>query len=422
MARKFVRALQYTTTSGDLGVLLKLAYEFWCYCINGGAGVTTPGGLASTTPCNFVANYVDPHSGGTVLLASGTDGSTSAGASTFTAASSTPFTSGMVGKYLVTWKSASGSSEDSIYLITGYTSTSVITVNVLNGGTPDVTTKLPSFTARTSINYRIIDATTASGLTLLTGQGMVWQMTPPADNTGQANSQVQLLWRANSSRTWGTVMSPGGTWNGSAFTDGTTEVQSFCIAGSAVVTGYVTMIGDKDHFLIMAKSPNSSASGSAGLHIEIPARLYTQAQDTNPITIMPIVNEVASSGTSGSCYYSKFSMKGADGTTRTYKLLTRSTWGDGGTGMYGTNLTNSAAVMNDYWTGILMSDGILSCTGTAGQFSLARCRLRNVKFLGAFLPNYQRIGNSGEWIHINNGILWPWDNSQMPVNLMPLGF
>ena len=103
------------------------------------------------------------------LMTVGTDGYTNA-TTIFRAdgytdffATSAPFTSNMVGKQIVTWKSASDSSEDSIYNIIAFKDPSNIVINVNNGGTPSSAADgyRPSVTTRSSINYRVIDVATA---------------------------------------------------------------------------------------------------------------------------------------------------------------------------------------------------------------------------------------------------------------------
>ena len=230
MAKKFLRGLPYTATATrEVCSLLKYLYEFWGYCVNGGASLTVPGGFAATTPSNLPTNCLE----GTSVLGSGSDGATAAGSGIviFTAASTTPFTTSMVGKYITIWKAGSGSSEDAIYQIMGVPSSSTLTLNVNNGGKPDPTTLHPSFTTRTSVNYRIIDAVQASQVAgLAAGQYMVLQLNAAGVNAGQANPQLQCVLRS-----WvqtGAVLSPGGTWTGSTFTDGTTEQLTTWFAGS----------------------------------------------------------------------------------------------------------------------------------------------------------------------------------------------
>lgn len=85
-----------------------------------------------------------------MVLASGNDGYTITtelsgngfrydGYTIFTATGSTPFTPNMVGKLFTMWVPNSGSSEDSVYRIIGYISSTQIVININNGGTPSAT-------------------------------------------------------------------------------------------------------------------------------------------------------------------------------------------------------------------------------------------------------------------------------------------
>jgi len=72
----------------------------------------------------------------------------------------------MVGKALVIWKPNSGTSEDSIYIITAVIGNNQVKISLNTGGTPDATTLHPSFTQRSNINYRVVSleaAFTAAG-------------------------------------------------------------------------------------------------------------------------------------------------------------------------------------------------------------------------------------------------------------------
>ena len=61
MARKLLRALTFTQTTGSVfsAYVFKFMYEFWGYCVQGGASPTAPGAGAfpsgfSTMPVNFL--------------------------------------------------------------------------------------------------------------------------------------------------------------------------------------------------------------------------------------------------------------------------------------------------------------------------------------------------------------------------------
>ncbi len=434
MALKFCRNLGYTSqvSSGasDLRLVLKLASEFWSYCINGGASVTTPGGLASPTPSTLPSNFLDPHTGATVLMASGTNAVTLLNGDTVTSVSA-PFTAAMVGKYITLWKAASGSSEDSVYQITAFDSTSQIRVNVANGGVPSPTTLRPQFTARTSINFRVIDAGAASILTFAAGQYVVWQMTPT--QAGQANGQIQIFLRAGNPNLTnpGFVLSPGGTWNGSAFTDGTTEVQGNQIASTgwfsqatAGLSGSVTMIGDKDGLIIIVNGGNVSAStNSSGVHFEMPVRNYPQANDPNPITVMTWGQENLRTNQTTTQYGGGFVMRWQDGTTRKMRTTSKSYFGNGDASKtFGhVSFIEGSYAFSTSLGKVLATEAGLAGVAVAGQYQLGRCRFKYLRFCSAAIPSYHRIGDNGEYIHLTSGICVPWDNTILPAALLPYG-
>src|SRR5574338_861519 len=206
MSMKFIRGMIYpNANSGGRGTAwrLKWIYEFWGFVINGGNSPTVPGGFAST---NGVVAPVD-FTAGTSLMASGTDGSHPAvtgdlfsGDCVFTSLSST-FTIDMVGKALVMWKPNSGSSEDSIYLITRVINSNQLLININTGGTPNISTKHPSMTARTGVNFRVVDMVVGSDALYPTtaaplGSFLVLELDAASVNPGQGNaqgiSQIQL--------------------------------------------------------------------------------------------------------------------------------------------------------------------------------------------------------------------------------------
>lgn len=433
MALKFCRSLGYTTSvatgASDLRLVLKLASEFWSYCINGGASVTTPGGLASPTPSTLPSNFLDPHTGTTVLMASGTNAATTLNGDTVTSVSN-PFTAAMVGKYITLWKAASGSSEDSVYQITAFDNAGQIRVNVANGGTPSVTTLRPQFTARTSINFRVIDANAASILTFAAGQYVVWQMTPT--QAGQANGQIQIFLRAGNPNLTnpGFVLSPGGTWNGSAFTDGTTETQGNQIQSSgwfqnatAGLLGSVTMIGDKDGLIVIVNGGNVGGTVSSGFHFEMPTRNYPQANDLNPLTVMTWGQENIRTNQTTTNYGGGFVMRWQDGVTRKMRTISKSYFGNGdATKTFGhPTFTDGNYAFSTSLGKVLATEAGLAGVGVAAQYQLNRCRFKYLRLISAAIPSYHRVGDNGEYIHLQSGVCVPWDNTILPSNLLPYG-
>lgn len=518
MATKFLRGLQYVHGNGTLraSYWLKIQYEFWGYCVNGGASLFAPGGFANTGgsptsdyitfPSNFtgVATTIAIGSNGatlpqgtinvlsttgfsatgtilvttstgvstvtytglsggtqftgctggtgtmttggqvssTSLLAFGSDGYTAPQVSTmftgdaiFTTQSSTPFTAAMLGKALVIWKSASGSSEDSIYVITAVLSSSQVRINLNSGGTPDPSTLHPSFTNRSSINYRVIDILQA-GLATTDGQYMVMQFDPTGVNTGQANTQLQCFQRS-SNNVIQHIISPGGNWNGTTFPvtnnvqiDATAELGS---QGSATYQNGVgsngnfatTMIADKSFFLAHMNDPAMTTATSSYIHAEIPTRLYPQANDTNPFVLMNhggVFQASVFTATSTTDQYSGgLRVKCFDGTARAHRTLVKATAGDGNPSTPGPSLSDVRVGYNSIKGTVLASDAVLCLLGVLGQYSLARVRVRNVRFTGIHIPSYHRIGINGSFLNIQNGIAIPWDNTILPSNLFPFG-
>ena len=414
MAYKFIRAIEYvpTSTTASLASTYKLLYEAWCYCLNGGASPTTPGGLAATTPSNFPANFLE----GTSVLATGTDGETVAGSSQVFSSASANFSTSVVGKHLVAWKPGSGSTDDSIYMIRARPSTTTLVIEARNGGTPDSLTGKPALTTRSGIVYRIIDLPSVTSLGS-DGQYMVLQMNPSLVNPGQASSQVQFLRRA-SGVTAGIVVSPGGTWNGSAFTDGTVEVTGGGFGGGSQSTGYMTVIVDEASMMLHARG----GFGTMAIHVEAPTRVYTLAQDPNPITWLVTSSATMFDGTNGSG--NSMRMIGTDNVARTCRLIVRSLAGDGQDVAHrtvpGATMTDAGPSVNP-GNGKVMSSETLLGTMATGQYTFARAKMRGIRLAGAYYPSFMRLGDLGEWIHIQNGIYWPWDNAVLPINLFAGG-
>ncbi len=428
MATKFVRGLVHTLSGSPTSAFynLKFIYEFWGFCVNGAASLTVPGGFAATTPVSMPANFT----GGTSLLASGSDGATTAtittsysGDAIFTSASA-PFLSTMVGKILVTWKAASGSSEDSMYLITEFISTSQVKININTGGTPDPTTLHSSLTTRSSINFRVIDPTVAAATD--TAGYIVIQLDPTGINTGQNNSQVQF--RRAAANQLAATMSGTGSWTGSAFAaDGYTTSELLPAGQTALsLEASINLIGDKDFLCSHIRSLASSTNRV--IHLEIPKRLYSQTQDLHPITIMmreatAFVTTSTTEDFSGGFFMKTHSSDTLTGVTsaRKHRTCVKATTGDGIPNVPGQSFSDFRYGFNTVRGTVVASDAILTLTGITNQFYLARCKLRKVKFTGAHVPVYHRIGTSGEFIQLTNSICWPWDNTITPHVLFPFG-
>lgn len=262
---KFLRA-HYIPVSGQhegFRWLMKLMYEFWGFCVNGGESLRDPGGFA---PMSGV--YEMPWSGSAdaSLVASGTDGWTEVGMPFFNAVNANAFSASYVGMHLVTWKSGSTSTDDSVYEITQWLNSSSIRTNVLQGGTPYTGTLHPAFTTRTNVNYRIVNFNniTSMPLTYSTSSLVLQFNGAPLVNEGQRLSQCRVKTFAGepgsayslaSAGGLAFQLSPSGTWHGpewssGSFSSGSTVYASglqpfaFLATASIVFTGsYVDLTG-----------------------------------------------------------------------------------------------------------------------------------------------------------------------------------
>lgn len=414
-----------------------------------GVTATTFTGCAGGSGTMSTGNNVTSNS----LMTIGSDGYTNAttifrqdGYTDFFATSA-PFTANMIGKQLVMWKSGSNSSEDSIYNIIGYRDPSNIIINVNNGGTPAAAVDgyKSTVTTRSSINYRVIDIGVAGAATgIADGSHMIFQVDPTGINSGQAIAQLQLI-VANSNQRLDYNMSPNGSWTGTAFgSDASgTRQPNLATAGisqqhqntTSVGTMTITMMGDKDFMIGYGKDSNHGSSAGFHWHWEIPERLYTQAQDINPFAVqMNGYNTISQlqfqsvSATSG--YGGGFVMRCFDGVYRNWRTTVKALIGDGDSNLMfgnfntfsrppGNTLSDFRAGANQ-WTGTLVnSSGFLTLPGVAGQYSLARVRLRRVRFANSFMKTFTRFSANSDWMLITQGVAVPWDKTVMPLTLFP---
>jgi hypothetical protein len=345
-------------------------------------------------------------------------------------APSGPFTANMVGKALTAWVAGSTSSEDAVYLITSFISPTEITIDINNGGVPSAAnSNKPSTVGRNPINYRVTDINIAASATA-DGNYFVLQLNPVNVNVGQANSQVQLTQGAASGNLNITaVMSPGGTWNGAAFTDGTSIINSGNLIANANGTGRfeINMWGDIDYLIF--ENTWESQSGSCSMHLEIPTRLYPQANDPNPITMCLNAQFIPKFFTSSNVigWSGGFYMKCNDGVTRTHRTLVKSLIGDGKANDTLPNVANPPGnILTDFRPGanpvtgnLLNSNMVLCLPGVAGQYSLARVMLRKARIANAFMPFMYRFTSNGNFILLQQGLALPWDNTVLPYTIIP---
>lgn len=538
----FIRGMIYPNPNspGSIGRgmtwRMKWIYEFWGFCVNGTASTTTPGGFASNNGVVFPTDFT----GGTSLMAHGTDGyhpvasgDLFSGDLVFTSMSAT-FTNAMVGKALVMWKPNSNSSEDSIYLITRVINSNQLLININTGGTPNPSTKHPSMTARSGVNYRVVDMVAgheAATVTSALGSFMVLELDAASVNPGQGNaqgkSQIQFVSNSRGSGSdFGTNFWIGfggsGQWIGSplsitsatntnpivittasphgyvtgqtvtvvggggnlqmnvirmitvtgpttftldgvagngTYTGGGIVYSGFPNDGYQGVTGYtmssgaaytggqtcINMIADKTFMIAHIREQDLFQSNSRlCIHVEVPKRLYPEGVDQHPLAIL---GETANTG---SLYTSSSTLSYGGGWlmrshpsdpqtfqsagTRNFRTLTKSMFGDGtfpnsvgtaGTlfnqGIFGQSISDYRLGYNTVAGTVPMADGLLSVTGVSNQFSFARVRLRTVKFTGTHVPSHHRLGLNGEFIQLQNGICWPWDNTIIPHQILLFG-
>lgn len=428
MARKYLRGLQYTTGANgrDIPIFMRITYEFWGYCLNGTSSLTTPGGMP-TTPTSAPAGFFE----GSSVLATGNDGVTSDLGINFTSASAN-FDISMINKHITIWSHTDTTSTDnSIYRIVNVLSPTQLMLDPVSGGTRDNTTLKNVVSSRSALNYRVIDVVAASQLISAAGSYWVGTLSGASSvNTGQASSQFQFILRGVVATfgNFGVVVNPAGSWNGSAFT--TTSIAEKVSASNnsmsgtgAGVNGFITIIADTDFIIAHIRSPNGVTSGMY-FNVIVPQRLYTQAQDPNPVCVLVGASNLTT-GTGVDSYSNSFSMLGANGsTTVNCQLLTRNFAGDAATTAsmpytIGPNLTGALTTQPRLGK-VVYSDALISCI-TTNQFALARAKLNRVAFTSSVFPNYHLLGDNGEFIHVGNGILWPWDGCVMTAALLPLG-
>ena len=451
---KFLRALVLKPpTSGDsankvLPGIFKVVYEFWGFCVNGGDSLTIPGGFATS---HVTGSYIEQpagfQSGSTVLLASGSDGYTQQGLPYFSTHTAI-FTTASLGKHLVIWKSGSTSTDDSIYPIVGVRDAFSVVVDPTTGGTSiGPSGSVPILTARTGINYRLVDFAAAKGLTTYRqGQHMVLQFDGAADvNPGQRNSQAKLVYRAVSGETdplqtdvLHIHLSPSGSWNGTTFASesyseiGSENTVDFSSSGPGTwVLGwpggdqFITIIADKTA-IILHHAYESSLGLSSTFVIEIPQRLYPQHLDPNLICARNSGCRGVAYGTNGYGDAHRFFPSPHDTLVRRWPILVRGYMNSWWPFNYSSN--SSIASLNTQQYNIfynpitnkfLSSDGLLalgtvfSQPSAAGQFSLGRALTRTVRYAPTTnVPVLQRVGDGNDrWIAAAAGILYPWDHA-----------
>lgn len=426
---RIVRALQYATLTGsrDLCYVCRLLYEFLGYVISAPATTTTPGAVPAFAYTTFPANALE----GTTVISTGTDGVTTVDTDFFDSASAS-FAGTVLNKYLVIWDSTTPGVEDGIYKIVERLTANRVRINVANGGSPHPTTKRPRMTSRSSLKYRLIDLDAVGAVAgWATGQYIVMQLTPSISNVGQANSQFQIT--IGSGFTAGTIIgSPAGTWNGSLFTDPSGPITTtsngggFFNGSGGTALAQMSMWGDKDGVILWFK--NNFSSFASYIHVEAPVRLAAQLQDPNPLLMgcEGVCTLYLSSHSNG---YTNFFMPGTDGVARRHRMIVKCYSGDGNGENSRPTATasffgDSRIAKNNLINKALMSRIVLGQVGSPqAEFNLARAVMRYTRIISNQLPPWVMVGTNGEsWLHVQNGICFPWDGTILGTNLIPFGY
>lgn len=415
----FSNEIETVTSQNCLPMGMKILYEFWGFCVNGGTSVTSPGAIPSYTfPSSITGSIITGTDGVTQKANPGVFISNSAGWLALDASDD------LVGKHLVMWKPNDESIDDSIYEIKGVNSEGHLLLNEdSGGGTVSYGNRL-SFVDRAGIYFRVIDIASTRNLAWSDGQYMIISFSgSSAVNEGQENSQAQLLLRSTQKKI-GIVVSPSGSWDGASFSDGTTEVTP----ASDMLSGpntqpYYYVAASRDGLIMLfdgLDKPNASDFSDnplSGIHIEIPKRLYDQELDPNPVMWLVWGQQLPSFESVSSSYYDGYKMVDHDGTVRGFRSLVRSPWGDSspefltfGGAPWRVSATDRYRNfdLEQYERLIISSDVILSNISSS-HFSHARCRLRFVRAGSAIQTRGKRHGRT--FAHLVNGVILPWDNS-----------
>lgn len=465
---KFVRSHFIPTGANGFQWFFKLIYEFWGFCVNGGNDTVNPGGFSPST--GVYQMPWAPYSSSAAaagLLASGSDGFTHVGLPFFNSINQNAFSASYVNRWLVTWQSGSTSTDDSVYQITQWINSASLRVNMLTGGTPYTGSLKPSFTERSQVLWRIVDFATAAALPVTQNvSSLVLQFNAAADvNPGQALSQVRLKMALTppgyspGAVGVGFTLSPSGTWHGNTAFDSGSYSSGSIVSGTFFPTGtftpsgnlvtasffnesipeiypgsvnggywfgvadnpaYITLIGAQDFLIAHFKGQQALASG---FHIEIPQRVYPQGVDPNPLAVMGFgVNGLTSTDTNNHYAGGFFMHNPPSNLLVQYKGYTRRFFGRDDSNSPGTQTNGryNGSFFNTYLNKFNFVDVVLG-SSAAGQYQPSRCRLRRVRILPPIVPQFERLGNLGEWLHVQNGVLWPWDNTLLPYNLFQGG-
>jgi hypothetical protein len=319
------------------------------------------------------------------------------------------------------------------------------------GCTPFSGNLKPSFTSRSNINYRVIDYAQINQ-THTTFNYIVLQMNgAPYVNSGQANSQVRLR-LASRAHTGDTVprgvsilMCPSGTYYGTGSNDGSTggngvQISTLTDIGEVgpnsnsgadwhnnpgAGTQCINIIAAQDFFILYSRG--IFASNGCGFHVEIPQRLYPFEYDPNPMAMCGFSYGLYLVNNNNAGYGAMYSFtsdikpnlhftSGHHQAGDSYNVHTLADRIDRYSNGYYNNMW-----YNVFTKKFLFTDGVIGTVAAIDQQYMARARLRRVRFIAPIIPDMNRLGDDGEWLHVNGGVLWPWDNAVLPATIFHQG-
>jgi hypothetical protein len=282
-----------------------------------------------------------------------------------------------------------------------------------------------SFVLSTATNATPIVCTTPTPHNFSTGQTI--NITGALVNTAANGSWVVTVVNATQFSLVGSVGNGAYTANSGTIWNGFQNDGYQCIFSYNPNTnqGYtagataLTLIGDKTMLIAHIREQDVfQFNAHSSFYFEIPTRLYPQNADLHPVAFLGETGNTGRLDTqqTTSSYGGGWIMRThpSDSTTaRSYRALVKAFRGDGTPDVFGRNLTDYKIGFNTVEGTIPQSDVILCLPGITNQYSLARVKLRSVKFTGTHVPQFHRIGLNGEFLQITqfSGLCWPWDNT-----------
>jgi hypothetical protein len=426
---------------------MKMMYEFWGFCVNGSDELNEPGsGSFASYPAEDSIDVYSGFQSGSALIASGSDGVTEFATQFFTS-SLAPFSSSHVGMHIVTWKSGSESTDDSVYEITEYITPDVIRVNTKHGGTPlDSRNGEPWFTDRTNINYRLIDFKVAHDAGYGTSRYMVLNLsTPERINPNQRvkpQFRIQTVGASFEQVNFSYYLSPSGSWDPATktFADGAELVDTASTTGGGLPSGRVNMtfVADKCFFwqngcCVTTGRQNAVYRGNPGtrgcFHVEVPVANYPHEVDPNPLAAAAWTNGMINNSTARG--QAAFHMIASDGSLQRYETYVFDVFGMISDRRIKLNIADFEIFdeeereffFSKYDKSLRIYSGMLVSNYGAPDFSLGRVRLRYCALFRDVIPQSGIIGDdkNNQWLYTGyDGILIPWDGARLTQHLIPL--